>query len=111
LGEDKMAEPIRVGINGFGVMGRYLLRALQKDVSSGKLAPGMVEVVAVNDMYPVSQLFPLLEHDSTYLGFPGKLETDGKDILVDGEVSFVDDSTDNTETTFESMENLLVGLS
>jgi len=84
LGEDKMAEPIRVGINGFGVMGRYLLRALQKDVSSGKLAPGMVEVVAVNDMYPVSQLFPLLEHDSTYLGFPGKLETDGKDILVDG---------------------------
>ncbi len=79
-----MAEPIRVGINGFGVMGRYLLRALQKDVSSGKLAPGMVEVVAVNDMYPVSQLFPLLEHDSTYLGFPGKLETDGKDILVDG---------------------------
>src|SRR4051812_45749950 len=56
---------IRVGINGFGRIGRSYLRALLAREATG------IEVVAVNDIAPVSTLAHLLEYDSTY----GRLRT------------------------------------
>ncbi len=75
---------VKIGINGFGVMGRYLTRAIQLEQLAGTLVKEEVEIVAVNDLFPAEQLAPLLAHDSIYRAFPGKVEVDGKDILVDG---------------------------
>ena len=73
--------PIRVGINGFGRVGRaFVRRALQSDD---------LEVVAVNDLTDARTLAHLLEFDSTYgrLGHavghgPDSLTVDGKTIAV-----------------------------
>ena len=73
---------VRVGINGLGVMGRYFIRALEGQVKSGALRPGEVEVVAFNDLLPAEQLAPLLAHDSLYLGFPGTVKAEGKDLVI-----------------------------
>ena len=56
---------VRVGINGFGRIGRNFLRAARK-------SPADVEVVAVNDLVPVATNAHLLAYDSTYgrLGEP-----------------------------------------
>ena len=81
---------INVVVNGLGTMGRYYLRAIQKEINEGKLQPGEIEVVAFNDLFPAKQLAPLLAHDSIYLGFPGiggkegKVEADGNDLIVNG---------------------------
>ena len=79
-----MFEPIRVGINGFGAMGRYLVRALHRDIKEGRLENGLIEIVAFNDVAPAKQLVHLLQHDSVYLGFDGKVSLDGSDIIVNG---------------------------
>jgi len=65
---------VRIGINGLGIMGRYLMRAIQQETNSGKIKNGELEVVAINDLAPVEQLAPLVAHDSVYHGFPGAIE-------------------------------------
>ena len=55
---------IRVGINGFGRIGRQSLKALIER------APD-VEVVAVNDLVDTSLNALLFKHDSTYGAYPG----------------------------------------
>ncbi|WP_116948498.1 type I glyceraldehyde-3-phosphate dehydrogenase [Jiangella endophytica] len=65
----------RVGINGFGRIGRTYLRAA--------LEQG-VEVVAVNDVADVDTLAHLLAFDSTYGRLRREIETDGSALLVDG---------------------------
>ena len=67
---------VRVGINGFGRIGRGYLRALL-DRAASQDAPD-IEVVAVNDIAPVATLAHLLEYDSTYgrLQYPVSHDTD-----------------------------------
>ncbi len=65
---------IRVGINGFGRIGRQTLRAIQERCG------GRMRVVAVNDLHGVKAMAHLLEHDTCF-GRPGwAVETDGSDI-------------------------------
>ncbi|WP_166350568.1 type I glyceraldehyde-3-phosphate dehydrogenase [Phytoactinopolyspora limicola] len=67
---------IRVGINGFGRIGRsYLRAALDRDIT----------VVGINDIAPVATLAHLLEHDSTYGRLDNDVEHGPDDILIDGE--------------------------
>src|SRR5918996_438286 len=68
------AMTVRVGINGFGRIGRNFLRcALERDI----------KVVGINDIAPVETLAHLLAYDSTYgpLQYPVRVE--GGSILVD----------------------------
>ena len=58
-----------VAINGFGRIGRLVLRAI---VESGR---SDVQVVAVNDLAPVEQLAHLLQFDSVHGRFPGKVKS------------------------------------
>ncbi|HVD02810.1 MAG TPA: type I glyceraldehyde-3-phosphate dehydrogenase [Candidatus Dormibacteraeota bacterium] len=67
---------VRVGINGFGRIGRNVLRAL-RDVDG-------LEVVAVNDITSPEVLAHLLRHDSIIGPYPGTVAIDGGDLLVDG---------------------------
>lgn len=73
---------VNVGINGLGTMGRYLLRALYETSSTSNYQD--IKVVAVNDLYSTEQLAQTLKHDSVYLGFPGKIEVDGTDLVING---------------------------
>ncbi len=70
---------IRVGINGFGRIGRQSLKALIER------APD-VEVVAVNDLVDVEMNALLFKHDSTYGAYPGEVSHTDDSIVIDGKV-------------------------
>ena len=69
---------IRVAINGFGRIGRLVLRAI---VESGR---SDIEVVAVNDLGPVETNAHLLRYDRVHGRFPGEVKVDGEIMIVDG---------------------------
>lgn len=68
---------VRVGINGFGRIGRQTLKALLER------APD-VEVVAVNDLVETSLNALLFKHDSTYGAYPGTVEHTEDSLIIDG---------------------------
>jgi len=68
---------VRVGINGFGRIGRQSLKAILER------APD-VEVVAVNDLVETSLNALLFKHDSTYGAFPGTVEHTDDSLIIDG---------------------------
>ncbi|MFI5262159.1 MAG: type I glyceraldehyde-3-phosphate dehydrogenase [Candidatus Limnocylindrales bacterium] len=68
---------IRVGINGFGRIGRQTLKALIERAPE-------VEVVAVNDIVDTAMNALLFKHDSTYGAFPGEVSHTDETIVVDG---------------------------
>jgi glyceraldehyde 3-phosphate dehydrogenase (phosphorylating) len=67
----------RIGINGFGRVGRQSLKALIER------APD-IEVVAINDLVPVSLDAILFKHDSTYGAYPGVVDSTDDLLIVDG---------------------------
>src|SRR5512138_4020667 len=67
---------IKVGINGFGRIGRLTFRAL--------LLKNNVEVVALNDLTDAKTLGHLLKYDSVHGKFPGEVSVDGDSIVVNG---------------------------
>jgi len=69
---------LRVAINGFGRIGRLVLRAI---VESGRKD---IVVVAVNDLGPVETNAHLLRYDSVHGRFPGEVKVDGEFIVVGG---------------------------
>ena len=69
---------IRVGINGFGRIGRLVFRALCEQKHLGDI----VEVVAVNDLVGADNLAYLLKYDSVQGHFNGTVEADGEETLV-----------------------------
>ena len=68
---------VRVGINGFGRIGRQSLKAIIER------APD-VEVVAVNDLVDVQLNALLFKHDSTYGAYPGTVEATADALIIDG---------------------------
>jgi len=68
----------KIGINGFGRVGRLTLRAVNQ-YHSGKL-----EVAAINDLTDTKTNAHLLKWDSTYGPYPGKVEATEDSIIVDG---------------------------
>jgi glyceraldehyde 3-phosphate dehydrogenase len=69
--------PVRVGINGFGRIGRNIFRAAQAKGAD-------VEWVAVNDITDVATLAHLLKYDSVLGPYPGTIEAGDGAIIVDG---------------------------
>lgn len=69
---------IKIGINGFGRVGRLALRAVNQ-YHIGKL-----EVAAINDLTDTKTNAHLLKWDSTYGGYPGKVDVSQASIIVDG---------------------------
>ena len=68
---------VRVGINGFGRIGRNFLRAARQQGAD-------LQVVAVNDLTDAATNAHLLRYDTTQGRFPGTVEVDGGDLVVDG---------------------------
>jgi len=68
----------KVGINGFGRIGRLALKAIIQRRS------GELEVMAVNDLTDAKTNAHLFKYDSNYGIYPGKVEASGNSIVVDG---------------------------
>jgi len=68
---------VKVGINGFGRIGRLVARAAIGD-------PG-IEIVAVNDLAAASDLAHLFKYDSVHGVFPGKVSSSDTSLEIDGE--------------------------
>jgi glyceraldehyde 3-phosphate dehydrogenase len=69
---------VKVAINGFGRIGRNILRAIHENGRTD------IEVVAINDLGPVETNAHLLRFDSVHGRYPGKIEVDGDFLVVDG---------------------------
>lgn len=67
---------IRVGINGFGRIGRMVFKIMEKR--------GGFETVAINDLTDAKTLAHLLKYDSTHGQFDGEVKTEGNCIVVNG---------------------------
>jgi glyceraldehyde 3-phosphate dehydrogenase len=70
---------IKVGINGFGRIGRQVYKAILENYE------GDLVVEAVNDLMPVEINAHMLRYDSTYGRFPGEVEVQDGDIVVNGQ--------------------------
>ena len=69
---------LKVGINGFGRIGRLALRSM---IENGR---NDIEVVAINDLGPVETNAHLLKYDSVHGRFPADVSVEGDDIRVNG---------------------------
>ena len=68
---------IKVGINGFGRIGRMAFRAIAKDFQD-------IEVVGINDLLDADYLAYMLKYDSVHGNFPGDIAVDGNTMIVNG---------------------------
>ena len=71
---------IKVGINGYGRIGRNVLRALFE----GKRA-GEVQIVAINDLGDAKTNAHLTRHDTVHGRFPGEVKVEGDSLVVNGQ--------------------------
>ena len=69
---------VKIGINGFGRIGRLVFRTIKQRVSD------QVEVVAINDLFDPATNAHLLKYDSTYGAYPGTVEVKDGNLVVDG---------------------------
>ena len=68
---------IKVGINGFGRIGRMAFRAIAKDFSD-------IEVVGINDLLDADYLAYMLKYDSVHGNFDGEISVEGSNLIVNG---------------------------
>ena len=68
---------IKVGINGFGRIGRMAFRAIAKDFSD-------IQVVGINDLLDADYLAYMLKYDSVHGNFDGDIAVDGNNLIVNG---------------------------
>jgi glyceraldehyde 3-phosphate dehydrogenase len=69
---------VKVGINGFGRIGRQVLKAILETY------PEELEVVAINDLFDAETNAHLFKYDSNYGIFPGAVTVDGADLVING---------------------------
>jgi len=72
--------PIKVGINGYGRIGRNILRALFEARRTGE-----IQIVAINDLGDAHTNAHLTRHDSVHGKFPGEVKVEGDSMIVDGQ--------------------------
>ena len=80
--------PVKVGINGFGRIGRQVLKAIRDH------HPDELEVVAFNDIGDLKTMAHLLKYDSNYGRFDGTVEVGDNQLIVDGKPVKVFKETD-----------------
>ena len=71
--------PIKVAINGYGRIGRNILRAHYEAKKHD------IQIVAVNDLGPVQTNAHLTQYDTVHGKFPGKVSVEGDSLVVDGD--------------------------
>ncbi|TFG85555.1 MAG: type I glyceraldehyde-3-phosphate dehydrogenase [Chromatiales bacterium] len=72
--------PVKVAINGYGRIGRNILRALYEAKRTGEIS-----IVAINDLGDANTNAHLTRHDTTHGKFPGTVVVDGDHMVVNGD--------------------------
>ncbi|MGQ2964664.1 type I glyceraldehyde-3-phosphate dehydrogenase [Methylophilus sp.] len=70
---------VKLGINGFGRIGRMVLRAAVQEAEFND-----IEVVAINSSYDIEYMMYMLKYDSVHGRFQGSVEADNGDLVVNG---------------------------
>jgi glyceraldehyde 3-phosphate dehydrogenase len=70
---------IKVGINGFGRIGRMVFRAVAKEAEFSD-----IEIVGINDLLEPDYLAYMLKYDSVHGNFKGEIAVDGSNLVVNG---------------------------
>jgi glyceraldehyde 3-phosphate dehydrogenase len=71
---------IKVGINGYGRIGRNILRALYESQRNGE-----IQIVAINDLGDAETNAHLTQYDTAHGKFPGTVAVDGGDLVINGD--------------------------
>jgi glyceraldehyde 3-phosphate dehydrogenase len=87
---------IKVGINGFGRIGRMVFRAVAKDFKD-------IEIVAINDLLEPDYLAYMLKYDSVHGRFNGDIKVDGNTLIVDGKKIRLTAIKDPTELRWDEV--------
>jgi glyceraldehyde 3-phosphate dehydrogenase len=74
-----MEMALRIGINGFGRIGRMVFRAVAKEAEFSD-----IEIVGINDLLDPDYLAYMLKFDSVHGNFPGEIAVDAGNLLVNG---------------------------
>jgi glyceraldehyde 3-phosphate dehydrogenase len=74
-----MTVAVRVGINGFGRIGRQVFKAIRER------HPGRLEIAAINDLMDSKTNAHLLKYDTNYGRYPGEVAASNGNLVVDGE--------------------------
>ena len=88
---------VKIGINGFGRIGRQALRAINER------HPHALEVVAVNDLFDPATNAHLFKYDSTYGKYPGTVEVKDGHLVVDGKTITVTAEKDPAAIKWKDM--------
>jgi glyceraldehyde 3-phosphate dehydrogenase len=88
---------VKVGINGFGRIGRQVLKAMLEQHSKE------LEVVAINDLFDIGTNAHLFKYDSNYGRYPGTVEIQEGNLVVDGHVVKVLQERDPASLPWKAM--------
>ena len=88
---------VKVGINGFGRIGRLVFRTIKERHAEE------LEVVAVNDLFDSATNAHLLKYDSTYGKYPGTVEAQDRNLLIDGKTVQVSAEKDPAAIKWKDM--------
>ncbi|KQS89252.1 MULTISPECIES: type I glyceraldehyde-3-phosphate dehydrogenase [Chryseobacterium] len=86
---------IKVGINGFGRIGRLVFRAMTERDN--------IEVVGINDLINAEYMAYMLKYDSVHGIFPGEVSVDGNDLVVNGKKIRVTAEKDPTNLKWDEI--------
>jgi len=89
---------VKVGINGFGRIGRQVLKAILD------YYPDTLEVVAFNDIGDLKTMAHLLKYDSNYGRFNGKVEVSSEGLIVDGKTLKAFKETDPSKLPWRDLD-------
>ncbi|MCJ7717406.1 MAG: type I glyceraldehyde-3-phosphate dehydrogenase [Anaerolineales bacterium] len=88
----------KIGINGFGRIGRQVLKAIKKYQSD------KFDVVAINDLYPPEDNARLFKYDSNYGIYQGSVEVKDGNLIVDGDMIEVFTERDPRDLPWKKMD-------
>ncbi|MGB0131691.1 type I glyceraldehyde-3-phosphate dehydrogenase [Chlorobium sp.] len=86
---------VKVGINGFGRIGRLVFRQAMDNPK--------FEIVAINDLCDTKTLAHLLKYDSTHKKFQGEVSTEGDNIVVNGQTITISAQKDPTQLPWQAL--------
>lgn len=86
---------VKVGINGFGRIGRLVFRQAMNNPK--------FEIVAINDLCDTKTLAHLLKYDSTHKKFQGEVSTEGDNIVVNGQTISISAQKDPTQLPWQAL--------
>jgi len=79
IDREELVMALRIGINGFGRIGRMVLRAVSREAEFSD-----IEIVGINDLLDPDYLAYMLKYDSVHGNFNGEIAVEGQNLMVNG---------------------------